>query len=99
MRHAYGNAHIHANGDSDTNLAVANGDSDGHIHSDGNGRIHSDGDCDSRRIINTNGDCNGDCYGNSHSNGYSDRIAAAYTDATASSNTAGPSGHLLFREF
>ena len=40
---------------------------------------------------------NGNCDSYSYSN--SDRTAAAYTDATASADTAGPSGHLLLREF
>jgi hypothetical protein len=64
----------------------ADGNSNCHIHSDGdchsNGHIHADGDC--------HGDCDrhldSDCHGDS--NGNCERIAAAYTDATASAHTA-----------
>jgi hypothetical protein len=83
MRHAYGDAHIHSDGDCDGNCHIhADGDSDGncHVHSDGHSDIYCNG----------NGNC--DRYG------HCDRIAAAYTDATPSADTAGPSGHLLFRE-
>ena len=78
MWHAYGNAHIHSDVDSDSDC-------------DGNCHIHADGDSD----IYCNG--NGDRY--SYSNGHCDRTASAYTDATPSADTAGPSEHLLFREF
>ena len=69
-------------------------------HANGNAHIHSDGDCDGNGHIHSDGDsdiyCNGYryCYSNCDR-----RTAAAYTDATASADTAGPSGHLLFREF
>jgi hypothetical protein len=56
MRHAYGNAHIHSDGDCD---------------------IY----CDCDRYSNV------DCYSNCNG----DRTAAAYTDATASADTAGAS--------
>jgi hypothetical protein len=71
MRHAYGNAHIHSDGDCHGNC---------HIHSDcdGNCHLHSDGDSDIY--------CN--CNGNRYSYGHSHRTASAYTDATASSDTA-----------
>jgi hypothetical protein len=94
MRHAYGNAygesnsHIHANCDAHGNGAVANGDS----YCDGNCHIHSDGDCDGDGHVHANGDGDSDVYANCDcdcdSNGDCDRIAAAYTDATASPDTA-----------
>ena len=74
MRHAYGNAHIHSDGDCHGNC---------HIHSNGDSDIYCNG--------------NGDSY--SYSNGHCDGTAAAYTDAATSADTAGPSEHLLFREF
>jgi hypothetical protein len=77
MRHAYGNA----NGDAHIH---SDGDGDGncHVHSDGDGNCHIHSDCD--RDIYCNGDCDRYSYGHSH------RIAPAYTDATASSDTAAP---------
>ena len=63
--------------------AYGNANGDSHIHSDG------DGHCDV--YANSDGDSNG--------YGYGDCTAAAFTDATASTDTAGPSEHLLFREF
>jgi hypothetical protein len=88
--YAYGesNSHIHANGDSDGNGAVANGDSycNGycHIHSDGDGdgHIHANGD----GYGHIHGDSDSYCYGDSNC----DRIAAAYTDATATADAAAP---------
>src|SRR3954464_15252458 len=89
MWHAYGNAngyaHIHADSDCDGNR---------HIHSnsdcDGNGHIHADSDCDGNGHIHADSDSNSDIYSNryGHGNGYSygKRIAAAYTDGTASSD-------------
>ena len=75
MRHAYGNAHIHADGDCDAYVhAYGDCHSNCHIHADSNGDVDSDRHLDS--------DCHGDCNGNC------ERIAAAYTDATASAHTA-----------
>jgi hypothetical protein len=99
---AYGesNSHIHANCDANGNGAVANGDS----YCDGNCHIHSDGDCDGDGHIHANCDGDSDVYANcdGDSNGDCDRIAAAYTDATASADTAAPTvrpaGCLLARE-
>ena len=66
---------------------------------DGNLHSHSDGDCDCNGHINADGDSNSDIYshGNCHNNGngnrysYShsngERITAAVTDTTASSDT------------
>ena len=84
MRHAYGNANGNANGD----VAVADCDSDG------DGHIHADSDCDGNSHADS--DANGDIYGYgnrygySHSDGNLKRIPAAYTHATASSDTAAP---------
>jgi hypothetical protein len=64
-----------------------------HSYADGNCHIHPDGDCDG----NSDSDiyCNrySNCYGHSDSNG--NRIAAAYTDATASADTAAPTVRLV----
>jgi hypothetical protein len=88
MRHAYGNAHIHADGDSDTNIhSDCNSDGDGHSHS----HIHAYGYSD-RYIYAYR---NGDSYGYCDSDGNSDRVAA-YTDATATAHTAA-SSLALFR--
>jgi hypothetical protein len=84
MWHAYGNAHIHANGDRD-----------GHIHSDCNCYSNSYAYTDSYR----DGDCDIYCNGYGNCNSNCDCTAAAYTDSATSADTAGPSGHLLFREF
>jgi hypothetical protein len=70
----------HANGD-------ANGDS--HIHSDADSDgysclTHTDGDCNAHADCDTNVDC--DCDGNCYSD--RDRIAAFYTDASASGDAA-----------
>ena len=79
MRHAYGNA---------------NGD--GHIHADGNCHIHADANVKPDGNVNTygNSDRHGDRYGSgysyTYSNGNGDHIAAAFTDATASADTAAP---------
>jgi len=71
-------------------------------NANGDAHIHSDGDCDGNCHIHSDGDSDSDiyCYGYGDSYGYSNRnrAAAAYTDATPSADTAGPSGHLLFRE-
>ena len=87
MRHAYGNAngdgHIHSDGDCDGN---------GHIHADSNchGNCYaytdSNADCDSDIYCNGYGNCDSDGYGDSNC----DHIAAAFTDATASSDAAAP---------
>jgi len=85
-RDADGYAHIHSDSDCDGNR---------HIHSnsdcDGNGHIHADSDRDGNGHINADSDCNSDIYsnryGNSYSYSYGKRIAAAYTDGTASSDT------------
>ena len=91
MWHANGDAHIHSDGNSDANGAVANGDSDGNCH------IHADSDCDGDCHIHANSDsdiyCNG--YGNGDCNSDRDRTAAAYTDATATADTAAACGQLL----
>jgi hypothetical protein len=80
MWHAYGNANGYA-----------------HIHSDsdchGNRYIHSDCDCDCNGHIHADSDTNSDIYSNRyrHGDGYSysngKRIAATFTDGTASSDT------------
>jgi hypothetical protein len=72
----------HANGD-------ANGDS--HIHSDADSDgysclTHTDGDCNAHADCDTNVDCDCDCDGNCYSD--RDRIAAFYTDASASGDAA-----------
>ena len=74
MRHAYGDA---------------NGDS--HIHSDADSDgysclTHTDGDCNAHADCDTNVDCDCDCDGNCYSD--RDRIAAFYTDASASGDAA-----------
>ena len=66
----------------------ANGDTDGHSYGNSNtngdscrisnGYGHSHGDCNCDGHSHSHGDCNCDC----------DRTAAAYTDATASADTA-----------
>ena len=80
MRHAYGNAHIHSDGDCD-----------------GNCHIHSDSDCDGNCDIHANGDSDSDIYCNGYGDSDSncDRIAAAYTDATATADAAAACGQLL----
>jgi len=69
----------------------SNANCDAHIHSDTdrdcNRHVHSDGDSDSDVYANSDRDGNGD------SN--CDRIAAVYTDATASADTAAASGQQL----
>ena len=83
MRHANGDAHIHSDSDSD---------GDGHIHANGDSNSYAYADSytngDSHSYAYTNGDSNSDRYGYSHSNGK--RIAAAFTDATATADTAAP---------
>jgi len=88
--------------------AYGNANGDGHIHSDGdcdgNSHIHADSDCHGNSYAYTDSNAHGDgdiyCNGygdcDSHSNGYSDRTAAAYTDATATTDTAA-SSLALFR--
>ena len=70
-------------------------------NANGNCHIHSDGDCDGNCHIHSDGDSDRDiyCNGDSNSHGNCDRTAAAYTDATPSADTAGPSEHLLLRQF
>jgi len=72
---ANGNCHIHSDGDCHGN-AYAITDSNGHGH------IHSDGDCHGNAYANS--DSNSNC----DSNDDCDRTAAAYTDATATADTA-----------
>ena len=96
MRHAYGNAHIHADGDCDAYIhSDCNSDSNCHSYShgygDGHSHIHAYGYSD-RYIYAYR---NGDSYGYCDSDGNSDRVAA-YTDATASAHTAA-SSLALFR--
>ena len=83
MRHANGDAHIHSDSDSD---------GDGHIHANGDSNSYAYADSytngDSNSYAYTYGDSNSDRYGYSHSNGK--RIAAAFTDATATADTAAP---------
>jgi hypothetical protein len=87
MRHAYGNAHLHSDCDCHGNCHI-------HADCDGNCHIHANGD----RDIYCNCNCNGDCDRYSHSH----RTASAYTDATASSDTAAttvrPAGRSLIWE-
>jgi len=89
MRHAIANAHIHS--DSDGNCHI-DSDSD----RDGNCHIHADANVKPDGNVNTYGNSHrhGDRYGSGHSYTYSnsngDHIAAAFTDATASSDTAAP---------
>ena len=77
--------HIHADGNCDSNVYAysdrhgyiyAYGDGDGYIHaySDRHGYIHAYRNCN--------------CYSYCNSYGNSDRTAAAFTDATASADTA-----------
>jgi hypothetical protein len=77
VRHANGDAHIHADCDCDC---------DCHIHADGNCYAYTDSNGDSDIYCNGYGNCDSDGYGDSNC----DRIAAAYTDATASSDAAAP---------
>ena len=79
--------------------ANGNANGDGHIHSDGdcdsNGHIHADSNCHIHADCDSDIYCNG--YGNCDSYGYlySDHTAAAFTDATATADTAGASEQLL----
>jgi hypothetical protein len=88
MRHAYGNANIHADGDSDGN-AYAITDGDG----------NSDGDA--YAITDSNSYSNGNAYAitdsNSYSNGHCDHSAAGFTDATASADTTDAYSQLLLQ--
>ncbi len=80
MWHAYGNAHIHSDSDCD-------GDGNGHSYS--YSYAYADCDCYGNCHIHANSD--GDIlHSNRDSNCDGDRIAAAFTDATASSDTAAP---------
>ena len=75
MRLAYGNAHIHADGNCNA-----------HVHADGdchsNCHIHADCDCDSDSHVDSDRHLNSDCHGDR------DRTTTVYTDATASAHTA-----------
>ena len=73
--------------------AYGNANGDSHIHTDGDGNCDIHSDCDGNCYSNSDGDSHG--YGDSNC----DRTAAAFTDPATSADTAGPSGHLLFREF
>jgi hypothetical protein len=86
MWHAYGNANIHANRDCDGNCYI-------HCDCDGNSHIHSDGYRD--RYCHVNSNCHSDSNGYRYSN--CDCTAAAFTNATASANTAGACGEQLLR--
>jgi len=77
VRHANGDAHIHADCDCDC---------DCHIHADGNCYAYTDSNGDSDIYCNGYGNCDSDGYGDSNC----DHIAAAFTDATASSDAAAP---------
>jgi len=79
MRHAYGNAHIHSDSDSD---------GDGHIHANGDSNSYAYADSYTNGDSHSYAYTNSDRYGYSHSNGK--RIAAAFTDATATADTAAP---------
>jgi len=90
--------------------ANGNANGDGHLHSDrdcdSNGHIHADSNChgNSYAYTDSNADCDsyiygygyGDCDSHSNSYSYSDRTAAAFTDATATTDTAA-SSLALFR--
>ena len=88
MRHAYGNANIHSDVDSDSDC-------------DGNSYIHADGDSNSYPYTDSDGnsyaytDSNSDGYGYGHSNRNRKRIPAAFTDATATADAAGACEQLL----
>ena len=95
MRHANGNAHIHADSDCDSNRNIyCNSDRYGHIHansdSDGNCRIHSN--CDS--YGNVYADCNGNGYAYTECYANCDCVAA-FPVATATADTAGARGQQL----
>ena len=80
MRLAYGNAHIHPDG---------NCDRYGHIHSDCNcnGNAYAKPDCNCHIHPDSDGNC--------HGNGDCDRTATTYTNATTPADTpAAPVGPL-----
>src|SRR6476620_486077 len=60
----------------------AYGESNSYIHADSNSYVYSDSDCDGNCHIHSDGDRYSNC------DSYCDRIAAAYTDAAASADTA-----------
>ena len=72
----------------------AYGNADGDVHSDGNGNANRDGHsyCNSDIYSDSDSDSNGNRDGHSYGYGYGysngNRIAAGYTDATASSHAA-----------
>ena len=73
----------HANGNANGNCHIhSDGDCHGNAYaitdSNGHGHIHSDGDCHGNAYANSDSNSNDDC----------DRTAAAYTDATATADTA-----------
>ena len=80
MRLAYGNAHIHSDGDCNA-----------HVHAYGDCHVYSDGNCDSNVYANRDG--NNNCFANG--NCESDRAAAAFTNATASAHAAAACEQLL----
>ena len=97
MRHANGNACIHANsdcdGDRDGNSHIhADGHSDGNAHADSyaNGHSNSYAHTDSYAYCDSNSYRVGAPITDGHSNGNCDRIApaAVFTDATATAHTA-----------
>lgn len=60
-------------------------------HANGDAHIHSDGDCDGDGHIHANGDSDANgAVANSDTYSNGDHIAAAFTDATASSDAAAP---------
>jgi hypothetical protein len=97
--HGYADSYTHGNGD---RHVYADSDCHGncHIHSDsdrdGNRYIHSDSDCDGNVYADCNCNCNSYSYSYSYSYSNCDRIAAVYTDATATTDAAA-SSLALFR--
>jgi hypothetical protein len=93
MRHAIANAHIHSDSDGNGNCHIdSDSDRDGNAHAITDSNGDSDGDCDGA-FANT--DSNGDSDGNCYSDCNSDRIPAAFTDATATADTAAACEQLL----
>jgi hypothetical protein len=84
MRHAYGNAHIQSNGDSNVYA---------HSDCDGNSHIRSDGDSNSNVYAYSDSNCHSNS--NGYSNSYCEQTAAAFTDATAPADTAAACEQLL----
>ena len=66
----------------------AYGESNSYIHADSNSYVYSDSDCDGNCHIHSDGDRYSNCDGHGNCDSYCDRIAAAYTDAAASADTA-----------